>query len=156
MDATALVLRFAADLGWRGLARTDIRLTPECCGSYPVGTIVTSWSTKHLKFFIQINQAIPGESGAYKVSVVAERYDIGPMAFVTCRFATRDEATDEARRLTSLFARDNFRNKGWRRRYLEQHPEKLLRQKKKWRGWKGHLCATMDNRAVSTRNRHAT
>ena len=41
MDATDLVRRFAAELGWNGLERTDIRLTRDICGSLPVGTIVT-------------------------------------------------------------------------------------------------------------------
>jgi hypothetical protein len=40
---------------------------------------VTCWSTADLRFFIQINQKTPGEFGRYNVSVVAERYDIGPI-----------------------------------------------------------------------------
>jgi hypothetical protein len=139
MDATDLVRRFAAELGGNGLERTDIRLTRDICGSLPVGTIVTSWSTRNLRFFIQINQAVSGEFAAYNVSVVAERYSIAPMGFTTCRFKTADEAASEARRLAPRFARTNFRDGRWRRRYLEHHPEKLLHPKKKWRGWKGRL-----------------
>jgi hypothetical protein len=61
------------------------------------------------------------------------------MDFVACTFETSDAADAEAQRVSPLFARSNFRDKRWRRRYLEQHPEKLLHAKKKWRGWKGRL-----------------
>jgi hypothetical protein len=138
-NASTLVNRFAASLGWYGIERTDITLTPDICGNVPAGTVVTCWSTNDLKFFIQINQRTPGRFGAYHVSVVAERYNIAPMNFVPCSFETTDEADTEAQRLSALFARTNFRDKRWRRRYLEQHPRKLLRPKKKWRGWKGRL-----------------
>ena len=139
MDPAPLIRRFAAGLGWNGMDRTEIRLTPEICGNLPVGTIVTCWSTNDLKFFIQINQKVWGQFAVYNVSVVAERYNIGPMDFEVCAFASVDEAAQEARRLAPLFARTNFRDKRWRRRYLEEHPERLLRPKKKWRGWKGRL-----------------
>jgi hypothetical protein len=139
MAPTSLVHRFAAALGWNGIERTDIRLTPEICGNLSVGTIVTCWSTTDLRFFIQINQDVWGQFGAYRVSVVAERYNIGPMEFETCAFETEDEAVQEARRLAPLVARANFRDKNWRRRYLEEHPERLLHPKKKRRGWKGRL-----------------
>jgi hypothetical protein len=147
VDPTNQVRRFAAELGWRGIERTDIRLTRDICGSLPEGTVVTCWCTNDLWFFIQINQKVPGQFGVYNVSVVAERYNIGPMGFEMCQFATDDEAAKEARRLAPLFARTNFRDTKWRRRYLEQHPEKLLGRKKKWRGWKGRLRTELSDAA---------
>jgi hypothetical protein len=134
-----LVRHFAASLGWHGLTRTDLVLTPDIRGSVAAGTVVTCWSTSDLRFFIQINQKVPGRFGKYNVSVVGERYDIGPMDFDTCEFQTADEARSEAARLAPLFARKNFHDPSWRRRYLEEHPEKLLRSKKNWRGWKGRI-----------------
>jgi hypothetical protein len=136
---TESIVRFAASLGWRGIEQNDIRLTRETCFSLPVGMVITCWSTRDLKFFIQINQAVSGQFGVYNVSVVAERYGIGPMDFAPCRFSTSEGAVSEARRLAPLFARANFRDKIWRRRYLEQHPQKLLHPNKKWRGWKARL-----------------
>ena len=134
-----LVQHFAASLGWRGIERSDVTITPDSRGNVSVGTVVTCWSTNDLKFFIQINQATPGQFGVYNVSVVAERYHVGPMDFVTCNFQTVEEAHSEAQRLSPLFARANFRDKRRLRRYLEQHPDKLLPGRKKWRGWKGRL-----------------
>ncbi len=139
MDPSALVRRFAESLGWYGTEGADITLTPDICGSVPAGTVLTLWSTNNLRFFIQISQVTPGKFGAYRVSVVAERYHIGPMDFTDCQFETPAEAASEARRLSPLFARSNFRDKRWRRRYLEQNPLRLLRPKKRWRGWKGRL-----------------
>ena len=151
---SVLVRHFAASLGWYGLTRTDLVLTPDICGSVPAGTVVTCSSTSDMKFFIQINQTVPGEFGKYNVSVVAERYDIRPMDFGTCEFETTDEAGSEAERLAPLFARKNFRDPRWRRRYLEEHPEKLLRPKKNWRGWKGRLRAeSTDNAAKKDQNK---
>ncbi len=146
-DPTDQVRRFAVELGWRGIERTDIRLTSATCLGLPVGTLVTCWSTSNLKFFIEVNQTVPGRFGGYRVSVVAEKYHIGPMDFEMCAFESEDEAVGEARRLAPLFARRNFRDKEWLRRYLERHPEKLLRSKKKWRGWKGRLRAGVTNAA---------
>jgi len=137
MDPTVLVRRFAAELGWNGIDRADATLTADNRGDVPVGTVVTCWSTSDVKFFIQINQLVLGEFGEYNVSVVAERYDIGPMDFESCKFDSREEAVDEALRLAPRFARANFRDRTWRRRYLEQNPEKLFRPKK--RGWKRWL-----------------
>ena len=148
-QATNLVLHFAANLGWRRLERTDITLTREICGDIPEGTIDTCWSTCDLKFFIQINQAVPGQFGAYNVSVVAERYDIRPMGFATCRFNTAGEAVREAQRLAPLYAKRNFRDKRWRRQYLERHPEKLWHRKKKWRGWKGRFRTEAGRRSAA-------
>lgn len=124
-------------------------LTPDICGSVPAGTVVTCWSTNDLRFFVQINQMTPGRFGVYNVSVVAERYNIAPLDFASCRFETADEADTEAQRLWPQFARTNFRDKRWRRRYLEQYPGKLLHPKKKWRGWKGRL-RTDQTRAPET------
>jgi len=138
-NASTLVHRFAASLGWYGIDRTDTTLTSDICGNVPAGTVLTCWSTNDLRFFIQINQTTPGQFGVYNVSVVAERYNIAPMDFVACEFESTDEADGEAQRLSPLFARSNFRDKRWRRQYLEQHPRKLLHPKKKWRGWKGRL-----------------
>ncbi len=149
MNPSTLVHSFAASLGWHGIERTDITLTPDICGSVPAGTVVTCWSTNDLRFFIQINQKAPGQFGEYNVSIVPERYNIGPMDFTTCRFETSDEANSEARRLSPLFARANFRDKRWRRRYLEQHAKNLLRPKKKWRGWKGRLSTELRNERES-------
>ncbi len=139
MNPSMLIRRFAASLGWHGIERTDIVLTPETAGGLPAGTVVTCWSTTDLKFFIQINQKTPREFGRYNVSVVAERYNIGPMDFVTCEFDNVEEAQREAERLFPLFARKNFRDPCWQRAYLEEHPERLLRPEKNWRGWKGRL-----------------
>ena len=140
MDPTILVRRFAAGLGWNGIERTDITLTPKTCDNLPVGTIITDWTTSNLIFFIQINQWSPGRFGTYNVSVVAERYGIAPVDFTVCAFETAEEADKESQRLAPLLARKNFKDKKWRRRYLEQHPQKLFRSKKKRRGWKGRLA----------------
>lgn len=134
MNALMLVRHFAESLGWHGIEQTEIVLTPEAAGGLPAGTVVTCWSATDLRFFIQINQKTSGEFGKYNVSVVAERYNIGPMDFVACEFETAAEAESEAQRLSPLFARRNFRDPRWRRRYLEEHPEKLLRPKKRRRG----------------------
>ena len=139
MNAFRLVSRFAALLGWNGIEQSKITLTPEDHGNLPVGLIVTCWSTNDLKFFLQINQKTCGQFGEYKVSVVAERYNIRPMEFVECEFNNNDEVHREAQRLAPLFARKNFRNQQWRRQYLERHPEKLWRVRKKRRGWKARL-----------------
>ena len=139
MNPSNLVRCFAESLGWRGIERTDITLTPDNCGTLAAGTVGTCWSTNDLKLFIQINQTTFGQFGEYNVSVVAERYNIGPMEFSVCKFKNNSEANSEAQRLSPLFARKNFRDKRWRRRYLELNPGKLLRQNKKWRGWKGQL-----------------
>jgi hypothetical protein len=124
VDPSTLVHRFAASLSWSGIERTDIRLTQDICGSVPGGTVVAFWSTNDMKLFIQINQEIAGRFGVYRVSVVAERCGIAPMDFVSCAFETTDDADTEAKRLSPLFARTNFRDNRWRRRYLEQHPKK--------------------------------
>lgn len=140
-NPSLLIHHFAAALGWHGIERTDITLSAEICGNVPAGTVVTCWSTNDLRFFIQINQTAPGRFGAYNVSVIAERYNIAPLDFASCEFKTIEEAHAEAQRLSPLFARTNFRDKRWRRRYLEEFPQKLLHRKKKWRGWKGYLHA---------------
>jgi hypothetical protein len=134
-----LVCRFAGELGWHGLVQTDLMLTPDNCGDFPPGVVVTCFSTSHLRFFIQINQAVAGEFGQYKVSVVAERYDIRPLDPEPCTIRSFEDAIRESRRLYLQFGRANFRKPEWRRRYLEQHPHKLWRKKKKRRGWKARL-----------------
>ena len=139
VNASILVHRFALALGWRGIERTEFTLKAGINDRVLAGTVVTCWSTNDHRFFIQINQTTPGQFGEYNVSVVAERYNIGPMGFSVCRFETADEADSEAQRLSRLFAKTNFRDKRWRRRFLEQHPTKLLHPKKKWRGWKRRL-----------------
>lgn len=93
--------RFAALLGWHGLDETQFKLTPHDCGTLPVGTLVTCWSTSHLNFFIQINQLQTGKFGEYNVSVVADRYDIAYVPFEPCRFESDDEAQAEAQRLAA-------------------------------------------------------
>lgn len=139
MNPSILVSRFALELGWRGLERTDITPPADMRGSLPVGAVVTCFSTTDLKFFIQINQRVAGKFGAYNVSVVAERYDIGPIDFEKCDFDSISSAVREASRLSSVFVRANFKNPRWRREYLEENPEKLLARRKKWRGWKGRV-----------------
>lgn len=138
MDPSILVSRFAAELGWRGITRTDITLTADNHGNLPIGTVVTCFSTNDIRFFIQINQAVTGQFGKYNVSVAAERYNIRSMNFEVCEFDSIAGSIAEASRLAPLFARSNFKNPKWRRQYLEQNPTRLLR-KKKWRGWKARI-----------------
>jgi hypothetical protein len=138
MDPEALVARFASELGWHGLKRTEVRFSPATHGALPVGTVVTCFTTTDPKFFIQINQQEAGVFGQYSVSVVAERYGIRPTDFVTCEFNSNGGAISEAERLSPMFARANFKNPKWRRQFLEQNPTKLLRKNKR-RGWKFRL-----------------
>ena len=139
MDSSVLVKRFAALLGWNGIQRKRMSLEPHIYVSLPPGTVATYWSTTDSRFFIHINQSIAGQFGAYRVCVVPDRYDIGPTDFVDCRFANAVEAANEAKRLAPLLARTHFRDRIWRRRYLERNPTKLLHPKKRWRGWKCRL-----------------
>jgi hypothetical protein len=138
-EHSLLVRQFAQELGWKGLERTDFTLYPGEIASYPNGVVGTGWTTTHLKFFVQINQETLGSFGEYAIAVCAERFDISQLDFVQCSFTTIEQAIAEARRLAPQFARANFRDSKWRRRYLEEHPERLTRPKKKWRGWKGRL-----------------
>ena len=137
-DHNELVKRFAAALGWNGIQGYNIILDETNCGTSSPGTTVTGWSTTDLKHFIQINQSRTGSFGQYNVSVVAERFHIGPMPFQKCSFHNYPEADGEANRLSATFHRKNFYKKSWRREFLQQHPE-LLFGRKKWRGWKGRL-----------------
>jgi hypothetical protein len=138
MDACVLVRRFASELGWRGLERTDITLTPDICSRVQVATVFTCFSTTDSRFFIQINQHIPGRFGLYDVSIVAERYGIRPTDFVKCELASIGDAISESVRLSPMLARVNFKNRKWRRQFLERNPSKIVRNKK-WRGWKGRF-----------------
>lgn len=138
-EHSLLVRQFAQELGWKGLERTDFTLYPGEKESYPNGVVGTCWTTTHLKFFVQVGQETLGVFGAYTINVCAERFDISRLDFVPCTFTTFEQASVEARRLAPQFARANFRDPKWRRRYLEEHPERLTRPKKKWRGWKGRL-----------------
>jgi len=139
MESLQFVSRFAAELGWHGLRKFAFTLTEGNCGSLPIGTIVTGFTTTDLKFNHQINHCLAGQFGEYGVTVVADRYHILPHEHTKCVMNTIDEAIQEAARLSALFARANFKNPHWRRRYLEQYPTNLMR-KQKWRGWKARLC----------------
>jgi hypothetical protein len=133
-----LVTRFASELGWHGLKRTDVCLSPATCGTLPVSTVVTCFTTTDPKFFIQINQQEAGVFGQYSVSVVAERYGMRPTDFANCRFESDAAAISEARRLFAMCARSNFKSPTWRRQFIAQNPSKLRRKNR--RGWKSRIC----------------
>jgi hypothetical protein len=133
------VQRFASELGWHGVVETEIPMTSEICGNLPVGTIVTCFTTTHVKHFLQVNQSTPGEFGKYRVAVAAERYNVRSTGFQACEFESIDQAVSEARRLRPLLERSRFRYARQRRQFLEQQPDELLPRGKKWRGWKASL-----------------
>jgi hypothetical protein len=92
MDTFSLVKLFAAELGWRGLKQYSLTIREGEDQFTPIGTVVTFFTTPDLKFFIQINQTIPGAFGRYRASVVAHRYDICFTDFYECVFESTQQS----------------------------------------------------------------
>lgn len=117
-----LLCEFASLLGWRGLCIDQSRLTPENCGELPPGTIITSYSTRDLKFFLQIHENPIGQSVHYHASIVPERYAIRPIGWHPFSLTDLASVTQEANRLTPILSRRLFRNRKWRQRFMRDNP----------------------------------
>jgi hypothetical protein len=123
-----LLREFAEQLGWRGLEVSQIRLTTDICGSYPVGTVITSYHTTDLKFNLQINENPIGQIRHHQASIVAERYGIRPIPWQPFTVDDRNSAIAEALRLSHVLSRSILRNPASRRQFVRQHSHLVYRR----------------------------
>jgi hypothetical protein len=127
-DSPLMLLReFASELGWQGLQQYQFALTPDICGSYPVGTIITSYITSDEKFNLQINENPVGQKRTYQATIFAVRYGLGPMGWHPIVIDGRQSAINEAARLKPVLSRAILRNPKSRRTFVREHSDLLCR-----------------------------
>ena len=128
-DARLHLLReFAEQLGWRGLQIYQLRLNADICGSYPVGTVVTSYYTPDIKFNLQINENPVGQKRLYQAVIIADRYGVAPIPWQAFTVDDRNSAIEEASRLSHVLSRSILRNPKTRRQFIRQYPHLICRQ----------------------------
>jgi hypothetical protein len=100
-----LLQEFAARLGWHGLRQYQHRVPSEHCGSLPVGTVITYYTTTDEKFNLQINENPIGQARTYQATVVLERYGLRHIGWHDFAIEDHQSAADEAERLKPLLSR---------------------------------------------------
>ena len=124
------IQQFAQMLGWRGLMPHLVQLPSHDVARLGI-EYVFGYSTGDLKFFLQLNQSLHGQTKLYAASVAAERYGITATPFYDFEYFEDPRLMEaEARRLTPLLHRHNFKDARWRREFLRQYPERATRLRK--------------------------
>ncbi len=128
-DLPLILLRqFASILGWHGLCKYQHRIPAGIYDGFPTETIITYYTTTHLKFFLQINEQPPGQSRSYQACIVAERYGLRPTEWQKFEILDWRTAMVEAGRLKPTLSRSILRHSASRRRFIREHRHLIFRR----------------------------
>jgi hypothetical protein len=114
----ARMRQFAALLGWHGLELGYIRFTPEEIRKYdaPESGIIVDYMTTDLKFNLQINEVLNGQSTSHQATIKADRYGIINIGWHPFELSEDDaKMKEEAERLRPWLDRRLYKNAKWRR-----------------------------------------
>lgn len=119
--------RFAAMLGWRGLQLEHVRVDMLENHKLDGPAIVIYYTTTDRKFFLQINTHPHGQTRLHQATVIAWRYGMHSVGWHAFELFDEDQQLiAEGKRLEPLLARSLVKDRNWRRRFLNQHPEYAL------------------------------